>query len=61
MDLFKTFTFKWWQAGIFKLGMWAIGIAVGAYFHTFFAGFYPVLIAIAAVCLGYVAYLWRKQ
>jgi hypothetical protein len=61
MNIFKTFSLKWWQAGIFKLGMWAIGIAVGAWFHTFFAGYYPVLIAIAVICLGYVTILWIKQ
>ena len=61
MDLFKTFSFKWWQAAIFKLGMWAIGITVGAYFHTFFAGCYPILITIAVVCLGYTTIAWWTQ
>ena len=61
MNLFKTFTLKWWQAGIFKLGMWAIGIAVGAYWHNLFAGFLPTLIAIAAVCLAYTTYIWLQQ
>jgi hypothetical protein len=36
MNLFKTFTLTWWQAGSFKLGMWASGIAVGAHWHEFF-------------------------
>jgi hypothetical protein len=61
MDLFKTFTLKWWQGGIFKLGMWAAGIAVGAYWHNIFCGFLPDLIAIGAVCLAYIAYIWLKQ
>ena len=30
MNLFKTFTLTWWQAGIFKVGLLALGIAVGA-------------------------------
>lgn len=61
MDIFKTISIKWWQAGVFKLGMWAAGIAVGAWFHTFFAAFYPVLIAVAALCLGYTTYAWWRQ
>jgi putative Mn2+ efflux pump MntP len=61
MDICKTVSLKWWQAGIFKLGMWAIGIAVGAYFHTFFAPYYPTLIAIAVICLGYTTVVWLKQ
>jgi hypothetical protein len=31
MNLFKTITLKWWQTGVFKWGMLAVGIAVGAY------------------------------
>jgi hypothetical protein len=31
MNLFKTLTLKWWQTGIFKAGMLALGIAVGTY------------------------------
>ena len=61
MDIFKTTTFKWWQGAIFKLGMWAIGISVGAYFHTFFAGFYAILVPIAILCLGYTTYAWGTQ
>ena len=61
VNIFKTITIKWWQAGIFKLGMWAIGIAVGAYFHSFFAGLYPALLAIAVLCLGYTTWVWAKQ
>jgi hypothetical protein len=61
MDLLKTFKLKWWQAGIFKVGMWAIGIAVGAYWHSFFAGYLQALILIAAVCLTYTTYVWAKQ
>jgi hypothetical protein len=61
MNIFKTFTLKWWQGGIFKLGMWGLGIAVGAYWHTIFGGFLPELIAVGAVCLGYITYVWLQQ
>jgi hypothetical protein len=61
MNLFKSFTLKWWQTGVFKWGMLAVGIAVGAYWHGIFSGFLPELIGIAAVCLGYVTVVWWKQ
>ena len=61
MNLFKTFTLKWWQAGLFKWGMLALGITIGAYWHDFFDGYFPLLIIVAVVCLGYVTYLWLKQ
>ena len=61
MNLFKDFTMKWGQAGIFKVGMLALGIAVGAYWHGLFAGFLPTLIAVAVVCLAYITVVWWKQ
>ena len=30
MNLFKTFTLKWWQGALFKWGVFALGIAAGA-------------------------------
>ena len=61
MNLFKTFTLTWWQAGIFKTGMWAAGIAVGAYWHSLFGNYLPALIVIAVACLGYVTVAWARQ
>jgi hypothetical protein len=61
MNLFKTFTLKWWQAGLFKWGLLALGIAVGAYWHEFFGSYLALLIVVAAACLAYVTYLWWKQ
>lgn len=39
MNIFKTFTLKWWQAGVFKVGMLALGISIGAYWHDVFGGY----------------------
>jgi hypothetical protein len=61
MNLCKTFTLKWWQAGLFKWGMLALGIAIGAYWHDFFGGYLPLLILVAAISLSYLTYVWWKQ
>jgi hypothetical protein len=61
MNLFKTFTLKWWQTGLFKLGMLTLGIVIGAYWHGFFGSSLLVLLAVAAVSLVYVTYVWWKQ
>jgi hypothetical protein len=61
MNLFKTISLKWWQAGFFKVGMLAAGIAIGAYWHELLGGYLPVLIVIAVVSLAYVSYVWWKQ
>ena len=34
MNIFKTFTLKWWQTAFFKWGMLALGIAIGTYSHN---------------------------
>jgi ABC-type arginine transport system permease subunit len=61
MKLFKTFTLKWWQTSIFKIGMLALGIVIGAYLHNFFGGYLVILIIVSALSLAYVTYIWWKQ
>ncbi len=61
MNLFKTFTLRWWQTGLFKWGLLALGIAIGTYWHDIFGGVLPLLLVVAAACLAYVSYVWWKQ
>lgn len=61
MNILKTFTLRWWQTALFKLGMLALGIAVGAYWHHFFGDHLLILIGMAAVSLVYVSYVWWMQ
>ncbi len=61
MDLFKSFTLAWWQMALLKVGLLAVGIVIGTYWHGFFRKYVPVLIGIAVVTLVYVTYVWVKQ
>lgn len=61
MNVFKTFTLKWWQTGLFKLGMLSLGIAIGAYWHAVFGNYLVVLAVVAAVSLTYISFAWWKQ
>jgi hypothetical protein len=61
MNLFKTFTLKWWQGGLFKWGVLAAGIAIGTYWHGVFADYLLLLIIFAFVSLAYVTYVWATQ
>jgi hypothetical protein len=61
MNLFKTFTLQWWQTSLFKVGMLALGILLGAYWHEFFGGYLLILLVAAAASLAYVTYIWWKQ
>jgi hypothetical protein len=61
MNLFKTLTLKWWQTSIFKIGMLALGLALGAYLHDLLGGYLVILIVVSALSLAYVTYIWWKQ
>lgn len=61
LNIFKTLTLKWWQTGLFKWGMLALGIVVGAYWSDFFGDYLLILIAMAVVSLGYIICVWWKQ
>jgi hypothetical protein len=61
MNIFKTFTLKWWQTSLFKLGMLALGIAIGAHWRALFAGCLVILTIVAVVSLAYITYVWWKQ
>lgn len=59
--MFKTFKLKWWQGGLFKWGVFLLGITVGAYWPDFFSAYTPILLIVAATFLTYVTYIWWKQ
>lgn len=61
MNLFKPFTLTWWQTGMFKIGMLALGVAIGSYCATFFGSYLVPLLIIAAICLSYVTLVWARQ
>jgi len=53
MKFFKKYTFDWWQFGIFKLALFAIGAAAGAYWHEFFMVNMTVVLIIAVLATLY--------
>jgi len=61
MDFFHDYIMTWWQAGILKLGLWAIGLAIGATWPNFFRPLRPVLWVVFAICAGYLMYTFWPQ
>jgi len=61
MKIFKSYTLTWWQMGVFKLALLAIGVAIGAYWHELFAGALTALVVFAVVAGAYIAYVTLKQ
>jgi len=61
MNIFKDFTLKWWQAGIFKLALLSLGIIIGLIWPELFRGWTPFLFLLFIISEGYVGYVWLKQ
>ncbi len=54
MKLFGSYTYTWWQMGVFKLALLAIGMIAGAYLASFVINALWVFIAIAVVSSAYI-------
>jgi len=61
MNIFKDFTLKWWQAGIFKIALLSLGIIIGSTWPELFKGWTSLLFLIFLISGGYVGYVWWKQ
>jgi len=61
MNPFKSFTFTWWQMGVFKLALLAIGVAIGSYWHELFSDSLILLAVIAVLSSAYIAFITLKQ
>jgi hypothetical protein len=54
MNPFRSYTYTWWQMGIFKFALLAIGIILGAYLSAFVLSAVWVFITIAVVASAYI-------
>lgn len=61
MKILKSYTYPWWQIGIFKLALLSIGAAIGAYWSGFFMANLTAVIVIAVICSLYTLYVSLKQ
>lgn len=61
MNIFKSYTFSWWEMGIFKLALLAIGISVGIYWQSFFVEYIEVIWSIAILASIYSMYIAIRQ
>lgn len=61
MTLFTSYTFTWWQLGIFKLALLAVGVAAGAYWHERLEAYIGALLALGVACALYTWYVALSQ
>ncbi|MDD5606722.1 MAG: hypothetical protein PHN37_02565 [Candidatus Pacebacteria bacterium] len=60
MKLFKSYTYTWWQIGIFKIALLAIGAIVGAYWSGFFLANLFIFILVAVIASLYLVWISFK-
>ncbi len=61
LNFFKSFTLTWWQGGLFKLSMVALGLALGVTCPGVFAAWLPMLWVVFALAAGYITWVWLRQ
>jgi len=61
MRIFKSFTFKWWEAGLFKIALVSFGIIIGSTWPSIFKRWRSVFLAAYILPGLYLAKLWWKQ
>jgi hypothetical protein len=52
--LFGSYTYTWWQMGVFKLALLSIGIILGAYLASFVISALWVFVVIATLSSAYI-------
>ena len=61
MNIFKTFTLKWWQAGVFKVALISLGILIGMTWPGVFHAWSMLLCLLFALSVAYITWVWWKQ
>ena len=61
MNIFKSFTMKWWEGGLFKVSMISLGIVIGATWPEIISPLRALFLALFAVLAIYISWIWWKQ
>jgi len=61
MSIFKPFTMKWWQSGLFKISVVSLGIIIGSTWPQIFKARRPFLLLTYILPGLYLLSVWWKQ
>ena len=61
LNLLKSLSMRWWQIGVFKVGMLAVGLIIGATWPGVVFPMVGLLAVLAVVSLSYVTWIWARQ
>jgi hypothetical protein len=54
MNLFSAYTYTWWQMGVFKVSLLAIGMILGAFLASVVLAWLWVFVVVAVISTIYV-------
>ncbi len=60
MNIFKNYTFSWWQVGILKLALLCFGLAIGSYWPEVFSQYTKLLVIIGVASAIYIGLITLK-
>ena len=61
MNLFKSFTLTWWQAGLFKICLISLGVVIGATWPGVFGPWRVELLGVYVLLGVVIASIWWRQ
>lgn len=61
MNLFKSFTLSWWQTGMLKFSLFAIGLAIGSHWASVVAPYAVPLFIVGFFAGLYLLVVWFRQ
>jgi len=61
MNIFKSYTYTWWQVGILKLALVTVGIFIGSYWPGVWIKLMTPVALIAILASAYTVYISLKQ
>lgn len=61
MDIFRNYTFTWWQVGLLKLGLLSLGVAIGSYCQATFAPYTAALVVLGLGLGAYIGWISFRQ
>lgn len=61
MNVFKSYTLKWWQGSVFKVSVLSLGLIIGASWPEILAPWRALFAILFLVSSAYISYVWWKQ
>ncbi len=58
--MIKDLTLKWWQAGIYEISLFSLGLMVGVRWFDFWESYQPLFFILFFFSGAYIFWIWLK-